>query len=301
MFTCLLSTGISLSLSATAIAATPILIDHTCTSLKKIPKSAIEKAKKDLHIVYGHTSHGSQIISGMSGLVEFTQGGGGKQFAWNRGGKDGALDLHDRGMGGDVGYFPKWVNETKKYLDNPKNNHINVVMWSWCGQISGLNEKQLIEKYLNPMSELEKQYPKVTFIYMIGHLNISRHKNTQARNNQVRTYCKKNGKVLFDFCDIESWDPNEKHFAYADDACNFYDNGSSKKKKLGNWAIEWQKSHKEGIDWYQCGSAHSQPLNANQKSYAAWWLWAQLAGWKGEGDLRVTKSKNQLYRALVKK
>ena len=49
----------------------------------------------------------------------------------------------------------------------------------------------------------------------------------------------------------------------------------------GNWAIEWQNSHTEGTDWYDCSSAHSQPLNANQKAYAAWWLWARIAGWDG--------------------
>ena len=33
------------------------------------------------------------------------------------------------------------------------------------------------------------------------------------------------------------------------------------------------------VDWYKCSSAHSQPLNANLKAYAAWWLWARLVGW----------------------
>lgn len=37
-----------------------------------------------------------------------------------------------------------------------------------------------------------------------------------------------------------------------------------------------QDSHREGVDWYHCGSAHSQPLNANQKAYAAWALWCAL-------------------------
>jgi len=271
--------GTALAITAATSSAAPILIDHSCTALKKIPESSVKKAKQNLHIVYGHTSHGSQLITGMSGLAKFTQGGGGPLFAWNNGGKNGALDLHDSGMGGDVGYFPKWVNETKKYLDNPKHNNVNVVIWSWCGQLSGLNEQQLIDKYLNPMSALEKKYPKVRFVYMTGHLNIGRHKNTKARNDQVRAYCKKNGKVLYDFADIESWNPDGKHFPYSDDACNYYD--ASKKKILGNWATEWQNSHKEGIDWYQCGSAHSKPLNANRKAYAAWWLWARLAGWKG--------------------
>jgi len=30
-----------------------------------------------------------------------------------------------------------------------------------------------------------------------------------------------------------------------------------------------------------CGSAHSEPLNANLKAYASWCLFARLAGWDG--------------------
>jgi len=30
-------------------------------------------------------------------------------------------------------------------------------------------------------------------------------------------------------------------------------------------------------EWWDCGSAHSQPLNANQKAKAAWQLWCALA------------------------
>ncbi len=48
------------------------------------------------------------------------------------------------------------------------------------------------------------------------------------------------------------------------DACEYTD-GTVK----GNWATEWQDSHTKGVDWYECESAHSQPLNANRKAYAA--------------------------------
>jgi hypothetical protein len=46
-------------------------------------------------------------------------------------------------------------------------------------------------------------------------------------------------------------------------------------------APHWQNSHTRGADWFDCPSAHSQPLNANMKAYAAWWLFARLAGWSG--------------------
>ncbi len=49
----------------------PLVIDNTCTDLSLIPEQWIKKAKTDLHIAYGHTSHGSQLTTGMSGLVEF--------------------------------------------------------------------------------------------------------------------------------------------------------------------------------------------------------------------------------------
>ncbi len=62
----------------------------------------------------------------------------------------------------------------------------------------------------------------------------------------------------------------------ADDGCDYQLNGQAR-----NWALEWQNSHTEGVDWYSCSSAHSVALNANLKAYAAWWMWARLAGWNG--------------------
>jgi hypothetical protein len=96
-------------------ASASIIINHTCTDLTKVPQRWIETAKSNLHIAYGHTSHGSQVTDGMTGLVEFINKGGlglsypHNIFAWNKGGVGGALDLHDYAMGGDVGYFPAWV------------------------------------------------------------------------------------------------------------------------------------------------------------------------------------------------
>lgn len=261
-----------------AWADQPIIADHTCTDLPSVPTYWIEQAKANLHIAYGHTSHGSQVSSGMSGLVGFTGGCGGPMFEWNNGGSGGALDMHDGAMGGDCGYYPQWVNNTRSYLDNPSNSDVNVIMWSWCGQHAGYSEQDMIDKYLDPMDDLEGEYPDVKFVYMTGHLTYWSIENCNARNQQIRDFCLENDKILFDFAHIESFDPDRTFFPYANDDCTYWDaNGSQQ----GNWAIEWQNSHTQGVDWYSCSSAHSQPLNANQKAYAIWWLWARLAGWDG--------------------
>ena len=264
----------------------PLIIDHTCTDITQIPESAILQAKESLHIAYGHTSHGSQITTGMSGLVAFANGGGkglslpDDIFAWNNGGVDGALDLHDYAMGGDVGYYPQWVNNTRSYLEDTRNADVNVIMWSWCGQVDGkYTDNSLLSEYINPMSQLEEDYPDVTFVYMTGHVDLSDDANNKAANQIIRKYCIANNKVLYDFADIESHDPNGTYYPFPHDNCNYYAFRTG--GRLGNWAEEWQNSHTVDVDWYVCDSAHSQPLNANQKAYAAWWLFTRLGGWSG--------------------
>jgi hypothetical protein len=45
-----------------------VIIDHTNARIDTIPEQWITVAKQDLHIAYGHTSHGSQLTTGMVGL-----------------------------------------------------------------------------------------------------------------------------------------------------------------------------------------------------------------------------------------
>ncbi len=161
------------------------IIDHNCTDITQIPQTAIEQAKADLHIAYGHTSHGSQLTDGMTGLIDFANGGGlglslpTDIFAWNNGGSGGALDLHDYAMGGDCGYYPQWYNNTVNYLAS--NSDVNVIIWSWCGQV---DEKYaaglLFSDYLEPMTILEILYPAVNFIYMTGHVDHWNDANNKA-------------------------------------------------------------------------------------------------------------------------
>ena len=253
------------------------VIDHTCIDLSSIPSEWITAAKTDLHIAYGHTSHGSQVTDGMTGLVAFK----GSAYAWNNGGTGGALDLHDYAMSGDLGNpnYTQWEVETRNYLAS--NDDVNVIIWSWCGEVSGASEEN-INTYLDLMTGLEEDFPDVTFVYMTGHLDgTGLTGNLHIRNEQIRNYCKTNKKFLFDFADIESYNPDGVYLGdkKPNDACDYDSDGDGMQD--ANWAIEWQDSHTEGVDWYSCSSAHSQALNANMKAYAAWYLWARIAGWDG--------------------
>lgn len=266
---------------ASASPEGPIIIDHNCTKITRIPKEWIEKAKEKLNIAYGHTSHGSQLVSGMEGLKRFK---GNLLYNYNRNGAGGALKFADNPFSGayDLGNPNRtaWSEATKRFLN--ANPGVNVVIWSWCGQVSSASPSE-VNLYLNLMNSLEKNYPKVMFVYMTGHLDGTGLKgNLHARNEQIRDYCKKNNKILYDFADIETYNPDGVYFGdkIPDDNCRYDSNNDGIRD--ANWAKKWQDSHKEGIDWYNCSAAHSQALNGNLKAYAAWWLWARLAGWNGK-------------------
>jgi hypothetical protein len=273
--TIIISAFLTFSNSFARDNSSPLIIDHKSVNLSAIPDEWITKAQSDLHIAYGHTSHGSQLITGMTGLVSSK----GIKYAFGSSLKKGYLDLRDRPFTGaeDLGNPDRtsWEAATRTYL--AATPVINVVIWSWCGEASYATEND-INTYLTLMSGLEKDFPKISFVYMTGHLDGSGlNGNLHARNEQIRNFCKTNNKILYDFNDIESYDPDGKYFGdkIPNDNCDYDKNGDGERE--GNWAIEWQNANPG--KWYDCDSAHSQPLNANLKAYAAWALWAKLAGW----------------------
>jgi hypothetical protein len=205
-----------------------IIITHTHTNLSQVPSAAITAAKNTLKIAYGHTSHGSQLLTGMGALDS------NPLYSFNNGGSGGALDLHEA-WGNDLGNpnFTQWATDTRTYLDNPANADVNVVLWSWCGQVSGASVGN-IDTYLSLMNQLESDYPAVQFVYMTGHLDGTGTNGTlNQRNEQIRSYCLANNKILFDFADIESFDPDGSTNYMAlngDDGCGY---------SGGNWADAW--------------------------------------------------------------
>jgi hypothetical protein len=248
-----------------------IVADHNAVAgFNNIPEAFIRQAQADFRISYGHTSHGSQIVSGMYYLQAQDD-----LYSFNHDGTGGVLSLHDREPDGDLGNPDRttWAQRTRDLLNQPGNDR-NFIIWAWCGQVTTAGEAD-INTYLNLMNQLEQDFPDVTFVYMTGHLDgTGVAGNLNVRNNQIRDYCRTNGKILFDFADIESYDPDGNYFLDrgADDECNY--NG-------GNWADEWCGANPGSPMCSDGYCAHSKPLNCHMKVRVFWWLLARLAGWDG--------------------
>ena len=278
-----LFTKLLLALMPTLLYAQAIVINHNHTDYSSINSSMIANCTDKLKVAYQHTSHGSQLVTGLNALEQFNPDMFTYSYASYNLQKN--VFLNDMAMPsvGDLGHNGdlSWADATEEFLNNPQCDK-NVIMWSWCGGCSD-NTVEGINKYLNKMSELETKFPNITFVYMTGHLDGSgKDGNLNQINTIIRNYCIANSKVLFDFADIESYAPESElnlMEKFADDGCNYDSDGDGSIDK--NWADVWIAANPTATisqmvsDCDDC--AHSHRLNCIRKGIATWNLFSAIA------------------------
>ncbi|MCD4845096.1 MAG: hypothetical protein K8R25_11485 [Methanosarcinales archaeon] len=323
----LLFVMISLVALPHSVYAQAIIIDHTNTDISKIPDEWITQAKSDLHIAYQHTSHGSQLVTGMNALENFPAFG--SKYEWFDNGASG-LDLDDYGIPGcpdlsqgdtiDGNGVTPWVTATRNLLNNEANYHVNVIMWSWCS-INGHD----IPRYLENMEILVAEYGEggshpraaqhpVAFVFMTGHAQGQGEGGfIHTANEQIRQHCLDNERILFDFADIENYDPDGIYYYNMP----MWDDLDYNLGRTDNWGIEWcnnnvgteleQLTTGNGVSNYNgCGScAHcgdtgeGNTINCVLKGRAVWWMMANLAGWnEGQEQLCGDLDNNEVVDIL---
>ncbi len=273
--------------------------DHTVAKesvLRQIPVWAINAAKDNLHIMYCGTSHSSQVRDGMYHLQSYKEGDD-SLFAVTFDGDpvEGSLDIDYRPTSPVNVYSARDLSNdsidqhghtdyyytTIEYLDHPEHADVNVVMWSWCS-ISGHD----VQRYIDNFDDLIEMYSAggskgrtaenaVTFVWMSGYARGSDGIDPDAAhspyvNHQaIVDHCNTYGDFCLDYWSHDTHD-------YETDEFYPYAQGNSPEHLL-----DWMNSNPD--DWYACNPAHAADydLLGNRRAYAAWWIWARIAGWDG--------------------
>ena len=241
----------------------PLVIDHACTVLSKIPPAWIDSTRAEFRLYYAHTSHGMQITEGLR-LVEERDPFFAYEMAYQQLPADTAsLCVNDDYMAEPTNYFlGSGLDQTRAMLDS--NPDINYSMFMWCDE-PYVWELSDVESYFAGMEILEAEYPHVTFIYATGHAQRTVYGDYRRWlfNERIREYCNDNVKILFDFGDMDAWWYNPATEAWEQNTYEWDGN-----------TVPIEHSQYDGNEW-----GHTTYESCEVKGRAMWWTAAMLVGW----------------------
>ena len=226
---------------------------------------------------FASTSHGTQVLAGLNYIEETIDS---KYAVVMEMYSDGpglpptimpAMQIsHQAAYPGDYWASEDGIAKVVSFMDS---GLYDISGFFWCGELNNAST-EYVQQYLDTMEFFEGMYPDIHFVYTTGITNGGW--PIWLRNTEmIRTYCLQNDKILFDFADIESWDPTGVYYPETDDSCP--------------WCYEWCAEHAEDcinlLERCEAGletcCAHSHGYNCYIKAKAFWWMAARLAGWNG--------------------